>query len=328
MFWPMRVSWSKNTALELKIKNTKSDSPQKSSFGNAQFMKDRLVSVIIPAYKAGLYIEETVRAVLAQTHQNLELFIIDDGSPDDQAKTIKPLVAKDPRVHYIKQKNGGVSSARNHGYRLSKGTFIAFLDADDTWLPNNLELKLAKFGTDNRLGLVHSDMAIMDSQSILTGATKQGKEGYILDDLLAWNGTCIPTPSSILVKKEVLEKVGGFDLALSNAADQEFFFRVAKHFKIGRVDAITWHYRVHENNMHSNIAVMEKDALLAYQKADELQLFKSKKFRNFCFATMYLIVAASWWGDGKNKVKGLKFAVKALFCHPPIVLRFAKRIFS
>lgn len=291
-------------------------------------MNNTLVSVIIPAYKAGQYIKETIQGVLDQTHTNFELIIVDDGSPDNQADVIAPIAASDTRIQYIKQENGGVSSARNHGYRLSKGTFVAFLDADDIWLSNNLELKLAKFTSDSDFGLVHSDMAIMDGHSNLTGATKNGKEGYILEDLLSWNGTCIPTPSSILVKREVLEKVGGFDLELSNAADQEFFFRVAKAYKIGRVSEVTWWYRVHDNNMHSNIPVMEKDALLAYQRAEEHGLFKSKAFRNECFANMYLIMGASWWGDGQSKSKGLKYILKAVLIYPATIGKLFKKVFS
>ncbi|MGH1335040.1 MAG: glycosyltransferase family 2 protein [Aureispira sp.] len=279
-------------------------------------MYSPLVSIIIPAYKAANYIEETINSVLQQTYQNLELIVVDDGSPDHQSDLIWPFVEADKRVQYIQQPNSGVSVARNNGFSHSKGEFIAFLDADDVWLSQNLEKKLALFAQDKELGLVHSDLAVIDSHSALTGETKSGKAGYILDDLLAWKGTCVPTPSSILVQREVVTKVGGFDPHLSNAADQEFFFRVAKVYKIGRVPAVTWHYRVHDNNMHSNIGVMEKDALLAYQRAEENNLFKSKAFRNQCFATMYWILGASWWGDGQNKKKGLHYLLKAMRTHP------------
>lgn len=284
-----------------------------------------LVSVIIPAYKAAPYIEETIRGVLSQTHQNWELIIVDDGSPDDQSAVIEPLAQADARISYLHQKNSGVSVARNNGFAHSKGAFVAFLDADDTWLPSNLSKKLERFAQEPELGLVHSDLAIMDGASRLTGETKSGKEGHILRDLLAWNGTCIPTPSSILVKREVVERVGGFDPALSNAADQEFFFRVAHAYPVGRVPQVTWHYRVHHNNMHSNIALMERDALLAYQRAEEHGLFESKDFRDQCFANMYLIVGASWWGDGGNRSKGLEYLWKALRTHPSTVLRKLKQ---
>jgi glycosyltransferase involved in cell wall biosynthesis len=275
-----------------------------------------LVSVIIPAYKAAAYIKETIDSVLKQTYQHLELIIVDDGSPDQQDDLIWPYVEADQRVQYVQQQNSGVSVARNNGFSHSKGEFVAFLDADDVWLPENIEKKLALFAQDSELGLVHSDLAVIDSDSKLTGETKCGKGGFILDDLLAWNGTCVPTPSSILVKREVVEKVGGFDPQLSNAADQEFFFRVANAYKIGRVPEVTWHYRVHSNNMHSNIALMERDALLAYQRAEEHNLFKSKAFRNQCFANMYWIVGASWWGDGGSKTKGLRYLLKATRTHP------------
>lgn len=280
---------------------------------------DPLVSVIIPAYEAARYIEETIRSVFQQTHSNLEIIVVDDGSPDNQGALVEKLAAEDDRLQYVKQKNGGVSSARNRGFELSKGTYLAFLDADDVWQAQNLEKKLAKFKTDLALGLVHSDTTIIDEDSKRTGETKSGKEGYLLDDLLLWNGTCIPTPSSILIKREVMEKVGGFDLELSNAADKEFFLRVAQKYKIGRVPEVTWQYRVHTENMHKNIALMEKDELLAYKRADENKLFKSPKFRRQCYANMYMIVGASWWGDGQSKGKGLKYLLKALWIYPPAI---------
>lgn len=282
-------------------------------------MKETLVSVIIPAYKAEKYIEETINSVLAQTHVHFELIIVDDGSPDNQSKIIEPLVASDKRIQYIKQENGGVSSARNHGYRLSKGDYLAFLDADDCWLPDNLEKKLAKFASDSDFGLVHSDAQIIDGDSKETADVLNGKEGWLLNDLLAWEGTCIPAPSSILVKREVIEKVGDFCLKLSNAADQEFFFRVAKEYKIGRIAEPLWRYRVHSNNMHSNIALMEKDAIMAYNCAKENKLFHSKAFERYCFAKMYKIVGASWWGDGKNKTKGLYFILKSFLLNPAVI---------
>lgn len=283
------------------------------------------VSVIIPAYKAAPYIEETIRAVQAQTHSDWELIVVNDGSPDDQSRIIEPLAQADDRITYLHQENSGVSVARNTGFAHSKGDFVAFLDADDTWLPQNLEKKLAHFAQDPELGLVHSDLAVMDGSSHLTGETKSGKEGHILDDLLAWDGTCVPTPSSILVRRTVVEQVGGFDPALSNAADQEFFFRVANAYKIGRVPEVTWYYRVHTNNMHSNIALMERDALLAYQRAEEHGLFKSKAFRDQCFANMYLIVGASWWGDGGRKSKGLAYLWKAFRTQPSFVWTKVRR---
>ena len=285
-------------------------------------MKEVLVSVIIPAYNAGLYIEETVRSVLAQTHKNLELIIINDGSTDNQDVIINKLLSEDKRIQYITQKNAGVSAARNHGYKLSKGEYLGFLDADDIWSSGNIEKKLEKFELDEELGLVHSDAMIINSASQETGEIIRGKEGWLLEDLLGWEGTCIPAPSSILVKRKVIEKTGAFNTGLANAADQEFFFRVAKYFKVGRVPIPLWSYRIHSNNMHNNVAHMEKDALFTYKCAKDNNLFHSKKFERYCFAKMYKIVGASWWGDGNNKSRGMLFFLKSFFYNPFLVYVF------
>lgn len=285
------------------------------------------ISVIIPAYKAENFIAQTVQTVLDQSYTDFELLIVDDGSPDDQANVIKQLEAQDNRVRYIYKENGGVSSARNLGFKQSKGQLLAFLDADDLWFSDNLEKKVQRFQEDQAFGLVHSNADVINENGQPTGEIKEGKEGYILDDLLAWNGTCIPAPSSILVKREVLEKVGLFHERLSNSADQEFFFRVAKDYKIGKVDAVTWQYRVHGNNMHSNIAVMEKDLILTYQLATENNLFKSKAFRSKCYATMYSVLGASWYGDGKNKWRGCYYLMLSLMIQPKGIGKVFKKLF-
>lgn len=287
-----------------------------------------MVSVIIPAYKAAQYIAETLRSVQAQTHQDWEIWVIDDGSPDDLGTVVQAFCAQDPRIQYHRQANAGVSNARNQGYHLAKGEYLAFLDADDVWLPDNLSSKLERFSQDPALGLVHSDAAVIDQNSQPTGEIKSGKEGYILNDLLRWEETCIPAPSSILVKREVVEKVGGFEPSLSNAADFEFFFRVAKQYKIGRVPRVTWQYRVHGNNMHQNMALMERDELRSYELASQYHLFESEAFRRECYANMYLILAASWWGHKRRVGKTLYYLFKAISTRPAILGRILRKAWA
>jgi len=288
-------------------------------------MKSPLVSVIIPAYNAEKYIERTLSSVLSQDYENLEIVVIDDGSNDNTADVVKKLADKDKRLQYVHQQNGGVSSARNHGYKLSKGEYLAFLDADDIWLPDNLSKKLAHLQDNPDIGLVHSDAVLIDENDKPLDEIKKGKSGWILDDLLSWNGTCIPAPSSILVKREVVDTAGGFDTNLSTAADQEFFFRVAAKYKIGRVEEVTWQYRMHSQNMHSNIALMEHDCLLSYKRATENNLFKSASFRRKCYSNMYIILSGSWYHDGKNKGKAVKYGFKAIWVYPPAILRLISK---
>ena len=283
-----------------------------------------LVSVIIPSYNSEKYIEETIQSVLKQSEQDVEIIVVDDGSPDKQADVIKRIAKIDSRVKYIYQDNQGVCSARNHGYQLSRGKFIAFLDSDDVWLPNNLEVKIEKF-SQGSFGLVHSDAVVINEHSEIQKEVLSGNEGDLIDEMLAWESTQIPGPSSILVKRKVYETIGGFDINLSTAADQDFFLRIASKYKIGRVPAVTWQYRIHDQNMHSNIAVMEKDVLYVYNKALKNNFFKSISFENKCFANMYLILAASWAGDGKNKIKGLQFGLKAIRRNPKIIKKLVNK---
>lgn len=288
-------------------------------------MKPPLISVIIPAYNSSRFIEETVLSVLNQTYKEFELLIVDDGSTDSQKEIVQRIARCDTRINYFYQQNQGVSAARNFGFKKSSGEYVAFLDSDDVWLPDNLRLKLDKFMSGN-YGLVHSDAIVIDENSNLTEEKLQGAEGMILQDMLAWEGTRIPGPSSVLVKRSVIDQIGVFDKNLSTSADQDFFFRIAACFEIGRVPEVTWKYRVHNGNMHSNISLMEKDVLYVYQKAYNNKLFRTERFARRCFANMYLILAASWAGDGKNFKRGFYFLSKALLKRPSMIFYVLKRV--
>jgi glycosyltransferase involved in cell wall biosynthesis len=96
-----------------------------------------LVSVIIPAYNAENFIAKTLESVLSQTYQNIEVLVVDDGSTDTTAEIVKSFVQKDSRVSLLQQSNAGVAAARNLAIEKSKGEYIAPIDADDIWYPQN-----------------------------------------------------------------------------------------------------------------------------------------------------------------------------------------------
>jgi glycosyltransferase involved in cell wall biosynthesis len=286
-----------------------------------------LVSVIIPCYKAAFYIEETLRSVIEQTYSPIEIIVVDDGSPDNQADLIKAFCIQHPTVLYIFQENSGVSNARNNGYRHAKGEYLAFLDADDVWLPRNIELKVDKL-TKNDFGLVHSAATFIDSYSNQCPGGLEGAEGWLLDRILNWEGTAVPGPSSILVKKEVVENIGGFDPKLSTSADLDFFIRVASKFQIGKLEEITWLYRIHPENMHKNIPLMEKDMLLVYQNINTLSLFKTNRIKKNSYAKLYLVLGLCFIGDQKNYSKGLEYILKSIAKTPAILLKYIKERYS
>ena len=290
--------------------------------------REPLVSVIIPVFNGERFLRETVASVLTQTINSLEVVVVDDGSTDGTPAIIEELAKSDTRVASLVQKNAGVSAARNLGYKHATGKYLAFLDADDIWMPDNLEQKIKKLESAD-FGLVHADVQSIDeSGKIIQGEIMKGCEGDLLNGLLEWKRTQIPGPSSVLVKREVLEKIGLFDERLSTSADQDFFIRVAAQFKVGRVNRIASQYRVHSHNMHKNISRMEHDVLIVFNKANQSKLFSDKTFERACFANMYLILAASWAGDGKNSFRAARFVFKALLIQPSIISKLLARIFK
>ncbi len=286
-----------------------------------------VVSIIIPAYNASRFIAETINSVLDQTVKNIELIIVDDGSADGQNEIIEKIISDDKRARLVSQRNSGVSVARNKGIELSHGQYLAFLDADDVWLPDNLAMKIEKFALHD-YGLVHSNGEVIDENGILSGTILEGREGFLLDDLLLWDRTQIPGPSSILVKRSVIEETGLFDTRLSTSADLDFFIRVSLKYKIGKIDNISWHYRIHNSNMHKNISAMEHDVLLIYDKASRMGLFKDEQFRKKCFSNMYMILAKSWAGDGHNYLRGIKFLMRSVTTRPAQVIKLIRESFN
>src|SRR4030042_2890488 len=111
-----------------------------------------LVSISTPAYNQARVLAQSVRSALSQTHQALEVIVVDDGSPDDTPAVVRTLA--DPRLRYLRQENQGLSSARNTGMRASNGGLLSFLDADDLFLPDKLTLLVGELQARPQVGLV------------------------------------------------------------------------------------------------------------------------------------------------------------------------------
>lgn len=127
-------------------------------------MNKPLVSVIVPTYNRAYCLGATIDSVLAQTYSTLELLVIDDGSSDQTRELVENQYGHDPRVRYVYQTNAGVSAARNHGFRLAQGDFVALIDSDDLWEPWKLELQVAAFDRLPQVGMIWTDMRAIDSQ--------------------------------------------------------------------------------------------------------------------------------------------------------------------
>lgn len=182
------------------------------------------ISVVIPLYNAENTIIECVSSVLDQTYnKNIEIIIVDDGSTDNSNKILKEFIIKNniKNILIIEKKNGGVSSARNIGFKKSTGDFIALLDADDIWLPKKLEkqVKILKSNSEiDFLGCNRNNEKTKIWKKEIKELTR-----ITLNDLLI---KMLPQTSTAIFKKEILNDVGFYDETQSHAEDGNYWFRI------------------------------------------------------------------------------------------------------
>jgi glycosyltransferase involved in cell wall biosynthesis len=189
--------------------------------------KKPLISVIIPAFNASEFIGETLDSVFSQTFTGFEVIVINDGSPDTQE--LERVLQRFPaKLHYIKQENQGAAAARNAGLRAAAGEFVAFLDADDTWLPAFMEKQLELLKRSNA-GFVFAD-ALLFGDSPLAGRTFMQVEpprGEVTpENLLSVKVTVLT--STVLARKAPILDVGLFDVSLRRGQDFDLWLRLAK----------------------------------------------------------------------------------------------------
>jgi len=197
-----------------------------------------LVSVIIPVYNCELYLAEALESVLAQTYRPIEIIVVDDGSTDGSARVVRDF---NSTVRYFRQANSGAGAARNCGVDLSKGDFLAFLDADDIWSPEKLSLQMAAFGDNPGADIVFSHV-----QQFISPELDEDTKSRLHCPDGEWPGYY---PSSILVKRESFFRVGLFE---TNWGVGEFINWYIKAKEIGLVSVLipqgVVKRRLHANN--------------------------------------------------------------------------------
>lgn len=282
------------------------------------------VSIIIPVYNGEKYIEETVNSVLNQSHQTFEIIIVNDGSTDNTTLIIENLRNSDPRIKVFQKSNTGVCDSRNRGISEASGNYMIFLDADDIWEKEFLTECLTAFHSDANIQAVYTEGQIIDADSNNLTSHIGAKTIVSVDDILAWKEGYVATPSCTIIKSSLIKEIGNWDTNLSTAADQDFFIRIAALHPIVAIDQPLFRYRVHENNMHQNIKVMEADHQYVFNKAKECGLFRNFWFKQRCYSNLYWILAGSWWKDGGNKARGLYYIMLALLTNPISIFRVFK----
>lgn len=247
------------------------------------------VSIVMAAKNYGRFLAEAVESALAQTVTDWELLIIDDGSSDDTLRVAARF--DDSRIRYVKSDRLGQSRAKNLGIDLARGEFIAFLDADDAWLPEKLEKQLLLFTAE--VGVVFSRRSLMDDSSRPLPARLPAPfpRGHVLSQMFSQNFVCF---SSAIVRREVFSRVGRFDPQWDLAIDYDLWLRVARHYAFDFVDEELVRYRTGHGNLSKKLAD-RVDGVLAIMHRNEEGIPKAVKeegYASTCRTIGYVIRSA------------------------------------
>jgi glycosyltransferase involved in cell wall biosynthesis len=225
------------------------------------------ISIVIPAFNVENYIVQSVRSALAQTLDDLEVIVVDDGSTDETAA--KVLSIDDSRLRLIQQSNRGLSGARNSGIKAAHGEFIGFLDGDDTWLPQKAHEQIEIMRRDPKIGLTYSYSLYIDQNDRPTGAilfTRARRPS--LAQMIRRNA--VGNGSTPIVRKDCFEQAGLFDEELRSCEDWEMWVRILRttYYSAELVPLPLTRYRVNLQSLSMNYDNFLNYARKAAQKIE------------------------------------------------------------
>ncbi len=235
----------------------------------------------VSAYNAEKTILETIDSIRKQTFEDFEIIVIDDGSKDKTLEIVESIA--DERIKLFSYPNGGLPIARNRGIEHSLGDFLSFIDSDDLWTPDKLELQLTALLNNSDVDAVYSwtvNMVDNDQSISFVRGSEPTVEGNIYPDLLL--GNFIASGSNILIRRKVTDTIGGFE-QLYVFEDWDFHLRIASKFRFAVVQKPQILYRQTYNSMSSNAKTMEQGGVIAVERAysnapEEFQYLKPKSF--------------------------------------------------
>ena len=238
-------------------------------------MEPTPVAVVIPAYNAAETLAETLESVLNQTHTALEIVVVDDGSTDNTRSIAEAFAERDSRVRVIGQPNGGVARARNTGIAATTAEFVAPVDADDLWHPEKIARQLEVMRTGGpELGFVYTSFRFMDEQSFTMGYNSVigPFRGWIYLRHILFN--LVGSGSSLLIRRAVVEEVGGYDPSLHDqglqgAEDWLIQLLIAQRWKVGLVPEYLVGYRQRFGTMSEDRVRMTRSVIACINTATD-----------------------------------------------------------
>jgi len=282
-----------------------------------------LVSAVIPAFNAERYLSQTVESVLAQTYTNIECLVINDGSIDLTGEIAKGFGG---RIRYISKPNGGVSSARNMGIRESKGDFVAFLDADDKWLPKKIERQVAALSSSDAV-ICLTGLTFIDGAGQIIGKDSVPDKDGVVRNILSLDRETGFIATTGLLRREVFYSIGDFDEKLSTSADADLVLRIATTYDFVNIPEQLAMYRHHTGQMHHNLEALEHDANITLEKFFDHPAIPDRyaSMQQMAISSLESTLAIGHLSRGAY-VQGFKHGVKALRYAPIIVMKKAAAV--
>ncbi len=202
-----------------------------------------LVSIVLPTYNRASMLDKALATCLSQTLSNLEVVVVDDGSPDQTQKVVREWQAKDERVLLVTQANAGLPAALNAGFKAARGQYLTWTSDDNAFHADALEIMVQALEDDASVDFVYCDyLAIDENDKVIERVSLPDSDNLATKNVV---GACF------LYRRRVYESVGDYDTALFLAEDYDYWLRVSKRFRMKHLDACPYNYRLHATSLTS-----------------------------------------------------------------------------
>ena len=225
---------------------------------NRLYKKSIKISIVMPSYNQGIYIDSAIKSILNQKYPDLELIIIDNLSIDNTNTVLKKY---DEKLTIIREKDRGQTNAINKGFRVAKGEILAYLNSDDLYAQNTLKIVSDYFEKHTKAKIVYGKGGFIDKKGKFIGYYKT--QFPTLDNLFK---ECVISQPTVFMRKEVYEQIGPFDENLKYAMDYDYWIRVAKKFKFNFIDSVLASTRLHSESKTSQKAQVFSEILKVLKK--------------------------------------------------------------
>lgn len=272
------------------------------------------VSVVIPAYNAAGTLPQTLASLTAQTFANFEAIVVDDGSSDDTAAQAR--ACADPRVRVLSGPNTGVAGARNRGIEAADAELIAFLDADDLWEPDKLALQVEALRTRPDAGICVTSAIRIDRDARPRGPALFRDPDDVTEALLL-DSMVVGCVSSGLMRRALLERLGGFDPRFSQCADWDLWLRASLATRFVVLSQPLVRYRSYAGNMSSNLVLLERDTFAVLEKFyAQAEAAAYRRLRRRVYSNHWMICSGSYAHAGRWS-EALRCLARGLLVYPP-----------